>query len=154
MSGYVFELTFHAVCMSLGCDDPMLGLQGPARRAWGASPGWLMAALMRDTIIHTVTLMQTPRKTTQHKCIKHTYANVSIRFHSVKCFFLLFLSCFFVFVFTRLDACCQPHTKMLLICTMNCLVTVSGSLFVFLQQTERNVDFKMQLSQSEAAGGT
>lgn len=35
-----------------------------------------------------------------------------------------------------------------------CLVTVNGSLFVFLQQMERNVDFKMQLSQSEAAGGT
>lgn len=54
-----------------------------------------MAAQMRDTIIHTVTLMQTPRKTTQHKCIKHTYANVSIRFHSVKCFFVVVLVLFF-----------------------------------------------------------
>lgn len=68
---HVFQLTFHAVCLSLGCDDPMLGLQGSARRAWGTSPGWLIAALMRDTVMHihtlTFALMQT----------QHTHRNTS-----------------------------------------------------------------------------
>lgn len=55
MSGFAVELMLHTLFMSLGCDDPMLGLQGRTRRHQGVSQGWLIAAPMRDTLIHTDT---------------------------------------------------------------------------------------------------
>lgn len=75
---HVFQLTFHAVCLSLGCDDPMLGLQGSARRARGTSPGWLIAALMRDTFIHTHSHSCSCKHNTEtlHTCASASYMHL------------------------------------------------------------------------------
>lgn len=118
MSGYVFELTFHTVCMSLGCDDPMLGLQGLARRAWGASPGWLIAALTR----HTFTQKGTQRhKFTQvHQSHVHRHRHVST----------------LLFFLTRWMHVVVIHIQKF--CTMNYFVPVTGIfIYLFFLQMER-----------------
>lgn len=149
MSGYVFELTFHAVCMPLGHDDPTLGLQGPASRAWAASPGWLWWETRSYTQSLLRALMQAPRKTTPQKCIKHM---CRCKHTCLKVLLLLLL--FYYFFPNRLDEHCQPRTKMLLLCTMNYLLQLMVGVFcLFFWQMERNVYFKMEYSQSEIAGG-